>query len=179
MEKMARLFEEDHRFAPAARREPCLSDPRGSILLLTVVLLSLLSILFLLVTNSVLIGTQAQQSLQTSLEMLYIAEAGLSHGQAFCVAYGERSSLFAGEVEQQAEASESEIDAPIDAWLPFGRGEYRIEAYRSTDPQPFLEMDSGVLLVGTAHLDGVGQKRVCLLLDEPPSCRALAWWEPE
>ena len=36
-------------------------NTRGSILLLTVILLSLLSVLFLLVTNSVLLGTQARE----------------------------------------------------------------------------------------------------------------------
>ena len=177
---MSCLFDEDHRAAPAARAKPRFADSRGSILFLTVVLLSLLSILFLLATNSVLLGTKARESLQASVEMFYIAEAGLSHGQAFCAAYGERSSLLAGEIEEESDVRESEIDAPFGTWFPFGRGEYRIKAYRlSEDPQPFVERDSGVLLVVTAHLDGTGEKRVCLLIDEPPSCRALAWWEPE
>lgn len=177
---MTRLFDEDHRVAPAARPKPCFADSRGSVLLLTVVLLALLSVLFLLVTNSVLLGTRARKSLQASMEMFYIAEAGLYHGQAFCEAYGEKSSVLTRAIEEGGEVDESEIETPFDAWLSFGRGEYRINAYRlSTDTQPFVERDSGVLLVATARLQGDGRKRVCLLLDEPPSWRALAWWEPE
>jgi hypothetical protein len=154
-------------------------DSRGSILLLTVILLSLLSVLFLLVSNSILLGTQARQSLRSSLEMLYIAEAGLAHGQAFCLAHGETSPLLARE-EEGEEVSEPAAEAPFEAWLPFGEGEYRVQAFRlRTDPQPFLKRGAGILLVGTARLDGEGSRRACLLLDDPPSCRSLAWWEPD
>ena len=155
-------------------------DSRGSILLLTVVLLSLLSVLFLLATNSILLGTQARESIRASLEMLYIAEAGLAHGQAFCLAHGETSPLLAGEAEEEGEVSEPEPEAPFGAWLPFGGGEYRIQAFRlRTDAQPFVKKDTGILLVATARLDGEGRRRACLLLDDPPSCRSLAWWEPD
>ncbi len=87
----------DKLVSTASTRCPTVCSPnsRGSILLLTVILLSLLSVLLLLVTNSILLGTQARESLRTSLEMLYIAEAGLAHGQAFCVAHGETSPLLA------------------------------------------------------------------------------------
>jgi len=154
-------------------------DSRGSILLLTVILLSFLSVLLLLVTNSILLGTQARESLRTSLEMLYIAEAGLAHGQAFCVAHGETSPLLAGEEEGEV-VSEPDAEAPFGAWLPFGEGEYRIQAFRlGTDAQPFVKKDTGILLVATARLDGEGRRRACLLLDDPPSCRSLAWWEPD
>jgi hypothetical protein len=154
-------------------------DSRGSILLLTVILLSFLSVLLLLVTNSILLGTQARESLRTSLEMLYIAEAGLAHGQAFCVAHGETSPLLARE-EEGEEVSEPDAEAPFGAWLPFGEGEYRIQAFRlGTDAQPFVKKDTGILLVATARLDGEGRRRACLLLDDPPSCRSMAWWEPD
>jgi hypothetical protein len=153
-------------------------DSRGSILLLTVILLSLLSVLFLLVANSILMGTQARESMRTSLEMLYIAEAGLAHGQAFCVAHGETSPLLAREEEE--EASEPDAEAPFGAWIPFGEGEYRVQAFRlGMDAQPFLKKDTGILLVATARLDGQGHRRACLLLDDPPSCRSAAWWEPD
>lgn len=158
----------------------CFADSRGSILLLTVLLLSLLSVLFLFVTNSVLLGTRARESLRSAVEMFYLAEAGLSHGRAFCVAYGEGSALREGGADDKGEVGGLEADAPFGVWLPFGRGDYRIEAFRlSEDPQALVERDSGILLVATAQLDGEGRKRICLLLDEPPSCGILAWWEPD
>lgn len=156
-------------------------NTRGSILLLTVILLSLFSVLFLLVTSSVLLGTQARESLRTSLEMLYIAEAGLAHGQAFCVMHGETSLLLTTESEEEEEEeTEADTEAPFGTWLPFGRGEYRVEAFRlRTDVQHFVEKDAGILLVATARLDGEGSRRACLLLEDPPSCRSLAWWETD
>jgi hypothetical protein len=154
-------------------------DARGSILLLTLILLSLLSVLLLLVTNSILLGTQARESLRTSQEMLYIAEAGLAHGQAFCFAHGETSPLLARE-EEGEEVSGPDAEAPFGAWLPFGGGEYRVQAFRlGMDAQPFVNRDTGILLVATARLDGEGRRRACLLLHAPPSCRSLAWWEPD
>jgi hypothetical protein len=148
--------------------------------LLTVILLSLLSVLYLLVTNSVILGTRARESLQASMRMFYIAEAGLSHAQAFCVASGERSSVLAGPVGNQEELSEPEDGGPFGNWFPFGDGEYRIQAYSlGEDPQPFVERDSGILFVATARLGGEGRKRICLLVEEPPSCNPLAWWEPD
>lgn len=147
--------------------------------MLTVVLLSLLSVLFLLATNSVLLGTRARKSLEESLEMFYLAEAGLSHGQAFCVAYGDEWFPSLGGNETEDGTGWPEIDPPFDGWVPFGRGRYRVATYRlRLDEQPFVEKDEGILLVATAELEGVGQKRAFLLLDEPPSCEPLAWWEP-
>jgi hypothetical protein len=157
-----------------------ISDSRGSILLLTVVVLCLLSVVFLLATDSVLLGTRARQSLQDSLEMFYIAEAGLAHGQAFCVAEGETSFVSSEGPGADEDAGESEVDDPFGVWIPFGRGRYRVEAYQlGLDEQPFVDRDSGILLVSTAELEGIGQERVCLLIDEPPSCSVLAWWELE
>ena len=154
-------------------------NTRGSILLLTVILLSLLSVLFLLVVNAFLLGTKARDSLRSAVEMLYVAEAGLAHGQAYCVDYGETSPLLTRE-EQAQEVTEPDPKSPFDSWLSFGRGEYRIRAFRlGMDAQPFLARDTGVLLVATARLDSHGQRRACLLLDDPPSCRSLAWWEPD
>jgi hypothetical protein len=110
--------------------------------------------------------------------MLYIAEAGLAHGQAFCVAQGETSPLLARE-EEGVVVSESDAEAPFGPWLSFGRGEYRIQAFRlGTDAQPFVRRDTGILLVATARLDGEGRRRACMLLEDPPSCRSMAWWEP-
>jgi hypothetical protein len=154
-------------------------NSRGSILLLTVILLSLLAVLFLLVTNTILLGTQARESFRASLEMLYIAEAGLAHGQAFCVAQGETSPLLAGEAEEGGEGNEPDSKAPFEEWIPFGSGEYRIQAFLlHADAQPFVKKDTGILLVATARLSGEGRRRACLLLEDPPSCRSLAWWEP-
>ena len=168
------------RFAlPDRGREALKQNCRGSILLLSVILLSFLSVLLLLVTNSILLGMRAGESLRTSVEMLYIAEAGLAHGQAFCVAHGETSPLLAGE-EEGEEESEPDAETPFGSWIPFGEGEYRIQAFRlDTDTQHFLRKDTGILLVATARLDGEGRRRAFLLLHDPPSCRSLAWWEPE
>lgn len=171
----------DNSYPPRATRCQTVRsrNSRGSVLLLTVVLLSLLSVLLLLVANAIILGTQARESLRTSLEMLYIAEAGLAHGQAFCVAHGETSPLLARE-EEAEEASEPGAEAPFGAWIPFGEGEYRIQAFRlGTDAQPFVKKDTGILLVATARLDGEGRRRACLLLHDPPSCRSTAWWEPD
>jgi len=157
-----------------------LADSQGSVLLLTVIVLSLLSVLFLLATDSVILGTRATQSLLDSLEMFYIAEAGLSHGQAFCVLAGETSFVSTVDLESEEEVSKTEIDDPFGVWHPFGRGSYRVDAYElGLDEQPYLDRDSGILLVSTARLEAIGQKRVLLLIDQPPSCSALAWWEPE
>jgi hypothetical protein len=148
--------------------------------LLTVIVLCLLSVLFLLATDSVLLGTKARQSLQGSLAMFYIAEAGLAHGRAFCDVAGESRFVSSVEVEKDEEAGEPEVDDPFGLWLPFAQGKYRVEAYQlGLDEQPFVDRDSGILLVSTAQLKGIGQKRVCLLIDNPPSCSVLAWWEPE
>jgi len=177
---MAWLSADPHRIHGDPGRTFCFADLRGSILLLTVVVLCLLSVLFLLATDSVLLGTRAKQSLQDSLEMFYIAEAGLSHGQAFCVAAGETYFVSPEELEVDEDAGKPEFDDPFGVWVPFGRGRYRVEAYvLGLDEQPFVDKDSGILLVSTAQLEGIGQKRVCLLVDEPPSCSVLAWWEPE
>ncbi len=152
---------------------------RGSILILAVVLLSLLSVLALLIVNFVLLGTKVRNSLQASTEMLYIAEAGLAHGQAFCVAHGTDSSQLAPHMEELDEGGNSYEEDPFDVWHPFGNGEYRVRAFRlSTDTPPYLKHDSGVLLVATARLKGLGRRRVCLLLEDPPSCLPIAWWEP-
>jgi hypothetical protein len=152
----------------------------GSILLLTVVLLSLLSVLFLLAANSVLLGTNARESLQASLEMLYIAEAGVAHGQAFCTAHGETSPALATEASAEGEEAEPGVEDPFGLWLPFAGGEYRLKSFRlEAETQPYVDRDSGILIVSTARLNGEGRRRVCLLLDDPPSCRTLSWWEPE
>jgi len=157
-----------------------LSNRHGSVLLLTVVLISLLSVLLLAATNSILLGLMARESLQASLEMLHVAEAGLAHGEAFCAAYGETSSSLTSAAETESTEEEAAIEDPFGTWFPFGRGEYRIQAFRlGTDTQPFLKRDSGILLVSAARLEGEGRRRACLLLEEPPSCRPLAWWEPE
>ena len=177
---MAWLRDAPHRIHRDPYRTFCFADSRGSILLLTVVVLCLLSVLFLLATDSVLLGTKARQSLQDSLQMFYIAEAGLSHGQAFCVAAGETSFLSSEELEVGEDAGKPEVDDPFGVWVPFDRGKYQVEAYQlGLDEQPFVDRDSGILLVSTAQLEGIGQERACLLLDEPPSCSVLAWWEPE
>ncbi len=178
---MARSERQDR---PWTRRrelpERGLENCRGSVLLLTVVLISLLSVLLLAATNSILLGLRARDSLQASLEMLHVAGAGLAHGQAFCTAHGETSPSLGSAVETEDTEEEPAVEDPFGAWFPFGRGEYRIQAFRlGTDPQPFLKGDSGVLLVSTARLEGEGQRRACLLLEEPPSCRSLAWWEPD
>ena len=161
------------------RQKPRLTESRGSVLLLTVVLLCLLSVLFLLATNSVLLGTRARRSLEESLEMFYIAEAGLSHGQAFCAAHGDAWFSPVGENEDKDATGHPEIDSPFDRWVSFGRGRYRIEAYRlGLDDQPFVDRHDGILILSTAELEGVGRKRAFLLLEDPPSCEPLAWWEP-
>jgi hypothetical protein len=177
---MARRTTDLFLFAPGARWRRRTAPSQGSILLLTVIVLCLLSLLLLLATNSVLLGTRARESVGDALAVFYIAEAGLSHGQAFCRACGEQSPVLAGEFDVAEEAGNCEVDVPFDAWLPFSDGRYRIRAYPlSTVEQPYVERDSGILLVSTGELEGKGRKRICLLLDEPPSCSALAWWTPE
>jgi len=162
------------------RERSGLDDSQGSVLLLTVIVLSLLSVLFLLATDSVILGTRATQSLLDSLEMFYIAEAGLSHGQAFCVTAGETSFVSTADLESEEEVSKTEIDDPFGVWHPFGPGSYRVDAYQlGLDEQPFLDRDAGILLVSTARLEAIGQRQVFLLIDQPPSCSVLAWWEPQ
>jgi hypothetical protein len=173
------LLQNPSRTSLYGRRIACVAGSQGSVLLLTVIVLCLLSVLFLLATDSVLLGTKARQSLQDSFEMFYIAEAGLSHGQAFCLDGGETWFVSPEEPEADEDATKPEVDHPFGLWLPFGRGRYQVEAYQlGLDEQPFVNRDSGILLVSTAQLKGTGQRRVCLLMDQPPSCSVLAWWEP-
>jgi hypothetical protein len=152
----------------------------GSVLLLTVVLLSLLSVLFLFATNSILLRMKAAESMQASLEMLYIAEAGLAHGAAFCSHRGASSPSLTGTTVKEGVEEESATEGPFGDWHPFGTGEYRVRAFRlETDPQPFLKRDSGILLVSDARLQREGSRRACLLLGSVPSFMPLIQLPPQ
>ncbi len=159
-------------------------NSRGGVLLMTLILSSFLSALILLAADSLLHGSKVVGSLETSMELLYLAEAGLAHGQAFCKARG--NDYFSQDRASQNDASGRDENGavpedPFERWIPFGRGRYYLEVHafsqegRST---PYLARDSGILIVATAAIGEMRTREVCLLLSDPPGFEYLAWWEP-
>ena len=157
-------------------------DSRGSILLMTLILSSFLSVLLLLATESLLLGMKAQQFFESSVELFYLAESGMAHGQAFC--RSERGAAFfsAGPKVIRPEDQEGNPDIPFDRWIPWGKGAYlltfRFPLEKETSGS-FPRRDSGILLTVKARFGSKQEKHLALLMEEPPSCNTLAWWEPE
>ena len=161
-----------------------LFNSKGSILFLTLMMTSFLSVLVLLATEIFTLSIQATQNFENSLQLFYVAEAGLAHGQAFCRIDGCDEVFNSGDGEGGPEGESGEAVAfyPYYEWIAYDKGEYFLEAYMLSlgEDQPYLEKDSGVLIVATAALRGrENTKTLCLLLEEGPSWRPVAWWEPQ
>lgn len=155
---------------------------RGSVLLMTLILSLFLSVFLMLATDTLLLGMKSQRFTESSMELFYLAEAGLAHGQAFCRSERGEAFFLAKRNGSLTEDDEKDPAFPFDHWIPWGEGNYLLTVRVPTEKDPasiFLERDSGILLRVRATL-GVNQtKSLILLMEEPPSCRTLAWWEPE
>ncbi len=159
-----------------------LKNSRGSVLFLTVILSGFLSVLLLLATDSFILAAKAMNSFEKAIQLFYIAEAGLSHGHAYCLTNGCETAFLHDLTEGPAEIQESAPHLPFYQWIPYGNGSYYIEVFQLNETylHPLINRDSGVLVVVTARFDATEfQKQLCLLLDEPPDWTVIAWWEPE
>ena len=155
---------------------------RGSVLLMTLILSFFLSVFLLLATDTLLLGMKSQRFTESSMELFYLAEAGLAHGQAFC--RSDRGEAFFLDKRNQSLTEDDEVDPeyPFDHWIPWGKGNYLLTVRVPTEKDPsaiFLARDSGILLLVKATLGLNQTKSLILLMEEPPSCKTLAWWEPE
>ncbi len=159
-----------------------LKNSRGSILFLTVILSSFLSVLLLLATDSFILATKAMNSFEQAIQLFYIAEAGLSHGHAYCRTKGCETAFLHDMTEGHGENQDAESVSPFYQWIPYGKGSYFIEVFQLNETylHPLINRDSGVLIVVTARLDATDfRKQLCLLLEEAPDWTVIAWWEPE
>ena len=164
-----------------SRRGPL--NSRGSILLITLILSTALSVLVTLATDVLLLDRKTTAFFETSMDLLYLAESGLSHAQAYCKS--EDGSAFFNNEEMAWEnaATDENNTPPFDRWLNYGDGMYLLEAYHlnAENPvTPYLIRDDGILFVASARsAEGPQRKKLCLLVEKPPSCKGLAGWEPE
>lgn len=165
------------------RKRPRSSNtPDGSVLLLVVILSALLSGLVLLAATQLALDRRGARYLLDAVRVFYLAESGLAQAQVY-LRSSQRSAFqpvatqeCPGETNDCPETSES----PFDRWIPFEDGKYRVKVYDlSQTESPYLERDSGILLVSTGVLAENQTHRLCLLLDGPPDWDPLAWWEPQ
>lgn len=179
MIELARLAKE--RFF---RGEPgSLHTQDGSVLLLVAVLSALLSGSVLLATTELALDRRGARYVTDALRAFYIAESGLARARAYLKSHGSASAPSSTEAcggEEEARACSGDCESPFDRWIPFEGGRYRVRAYDlSQEEAPYLERDSGILLVSTGSLAENQTRRLCLLLDGPPDWNSLAWWEPQ
>ena len=140
---------------------------KGSVLLMSLLLCAFLSALLLGAAGSVLYAARVEKSFEESAQLFYIAEAGLARGKAFC--------------RSVSAWPEDETDTPFSRWIAWGPGRFYVVAYdlSRNRPAPSFTRGTGILMVATAAMGERRQQRVCMLMEEPPSCQTLAWWEPE
>ncbi len=158
--------------------------PDGSVLLLVVVLSALLSGLVLLATTELALDRRAARHVTDALRVFYIAESGLARARVYLRSHGSASAPTSteecGAGEEPGACPGAGDESPFDRWIPFEGGRYRVRAYDlSEEEAPFLERDSGILLVSTGSMAENQTRRLCLLLDGPPDWNPLAWWEPQ
>lgn len=160
-----------------------LRGPDGSVLLLVAVLSALLSGSVILATTEMALDRRGARYVTDALRTFYIAESGLARAQAYLKSH--RSASAPGYTEgcgggEEAGACSGEGETPFDRWIPFGGGRYRVTAYDlSQEEAPYLQRDSGILVVSTGSLAENQNRRLCLLLDGPPDWNSLAWWEAQ
>ncbi len=159
-----------------------LTNSRGSILFLTLMLTGVLSVLLLFATDSFILASKARSAFEDAIGLFYIAEAGLSHGHAYCQTKGCEAAFSLEVGTENAEARAFDLNLPFYRWIPYGKGRYYIEVFQLNETylHPLLDRDSGVLIIVTACLYGIdSRKQLCLLIEEPPDWKTIAWWEPE
>jgi len=144
----------------------------GSILVVTVLVVCALSVLLLTAADTVLLAHRVQLAFEDSLRAFYVAEAGLAHARALCPAMG------AGGIDPGEDRASP---LPWARWVPFGDGAYRLTArFLGEGParSPLSQKKTG-LLVEVCGRTGPGHEtRIKMLLEDPPSCRVIAWWQP-
>jgi len=154
----------------------------GTVLLLVVVLSALLSGLVLLAATELALDRRSARYVTDTLRVFYIAESGLARARAYLESHGPTlPEIHPQDCETEpGDCSEAGEESPFDRWIPFEGGRYRVRAYDlSEKAAPYLERDSGILLVSTGSVGENLTRRLCLLLDGPPDWDPLAWWEPE
>jgi len=155
---------------------------RGSVLLLSLFLCSLLSVLVLGAAGSLMLAEKTEASLAESTQLIYLAEAGLAHARSYCRSVSAWPPA-AGEVPvgEELVGDAAGEEAPLDRWIPWGPGKYKLQAaVLSENPSPtpgFGEL--GILVQATGAMGDHRKKKLQALLEEPPSCRIIAWWEPD
>jgi hypothetical protein len=157
------------------------ANPRGSALLLALLLSALLSVLLLGSAGAMLLAVRMQTSLEETTELFYLAEAALARGKAYCLSVSSWPHPEETAPGSDPETGGTQPDSPIGRWVSWGRGRFFLAAYDldREAPAPALAAGSGILLVATAAIGEDREKKLCLLLEDPPSCRTMAWWEPE
>jgi len=168
--------------AQGKRRNPDGAGRKGSVLLLVVVVSVFLSGLVVLAVSGLVLDRRGTEGLKAGIRVFYLAESGLAHGHATCRSLGEAALIkTSGSGNEGAVGVEpGPEESPFGRWIVFGDGRYRVEAYDlSLEESPYLDRDSGILLVSTGSLAENPVKRLCLLLDGPIDWKSLAWWEPE
>lgn len=160
---------------------PRLRTRVGSVLLLVVVLSALLSGLVLLAATELALDRRGARYVTDTLRVFYIAESGLAQARAYLESHGSTLPEIPAQDcrPEPGDCPETGDESPFDRWIPFEGGRYRVRAYDlSEETAPYLERDSGILLVSTGSLGENLTCRLCLLLDGPPDWDLLAWWEP-
>ncbi len=154
---------------------------QGSILVVTVFLLSSLFILVLTATETVLLARKAQRALEISVESFYIAEAGLARAQAVCPKL--YTAPLPGDGDDEWKNGSEEGDNPDFSqakWIPFGNGKYFLSVRFVADlppEHPLTTLGSGILVEALARVEQHNEIGITILLDDPPSCRLIAWWQ--
>jgi hypothetical protein len=145
---------------------------RGSILILTLLLLTSLCVLLLSATETVLMDVKAERAFEVSVRRFYVAEAGLAHAQALC------RFMKKGEDGKRSIPS---ADVPWERWVSYSGGEYFL-VFRSlsgSDPGlPLGSRNKGILVQASARQSTNGETRIHMVLEDPPSCKPVAWWQP-
>jgi hypothetical protein len=65
-------------------------------------------------------------------------------------------------------------------WVPFGNGKYFLSVRSIADlprEHPFSTRGSGLLVEASAQMNQNNEIGIKILLEDPPSCRLIAWWQ--
>jgi len=146
---------------------------RGSVLVVVVLVTCALSVLVLAAGETAVLARRVQVSFERGLQGLYTAEAGLAHARQLC---GSLAS-----VAENPEAEKGRAGGVWDRWVPFGQGAYRVRAtlLGGAPAGTPLSARGGGVLVEVRSRVGAGQEtRIVSLLEDPPSCKVVAWWQP-
>ena len=144
---------------------------RGSVLVVSVVIMSALSVLVLTAANTILLAHRIQCAFEESVHSFYVAEAGLAHARALC------PFLEPGAPDPD---DDPEHTLPWGTWVPFGDGAYHL-TYRflqdGPSHLPLAAKGSGMLVEGSGRISPGRETRIKMLLHDPPSCEVVAWWQ--